>query len=104
MGVRQKDIFVFAVCGADEHIHTVNLAIRYLQQYSDNEILVVTDLNRNSAAIQHPNVLDVPTPEQYDHHQASLYLKTRLHRIVDMFLQERVQRKSQCLMEMKITK
>jgi len=77
-------IFVFVVCGADEHIDTLNFSIRYLKHFSKNEIVVVTDLRRNNKAIAHDNILDISTPPQLSHHQSSIYLKTGLHKFLDL--------------------
>lgn len=72
--------YVFVVCGADEHIDTLHFSLRYLQHFSDKAIWVITDSSRNTKAIAHPNLIDVVTPKHYNHHQASIYLKTSLHR------------------------
>ncbi|MEM6271029.1 MAG: hypothetical protein AAF998_16445 [Bacteroidota bacterium] len=76
--------FVFAVCGAKEHIDTLNFSLPYLRRYSNANILVVTDLQRNSGKIAHDNVRHVATPVHFNHHQASIYLKTGLHKFVDL--------------------
>lgn len=72
--------YVFVVCGTDEHIDTLHFSLRYLQHFSDKDIWVITDTSRNTKAIMHPNLIDVATPKHYNHHQASIYLKTSLHR------------------------
>ena len=79
-----KNYFVFVVCGADEQIKTLNFSIKYLRHFSGNNIIVVTDKKRNNIEIEHNNVLDIPTPEHFDHHQASIYLKTGLHKFLDL--------------------
>lgn len=81
-----KQTFVFVVCGAKEHIDTLNFSLKALRRYSELPILVVTDLKRNEAAIDHPseNIIDVRVAAEYDHHQASIYLKTGLHRFLPM--------------------
>ena len=78
--------FVFVVCGAKEHIDTLNFSLKALRQYADLPILVVTDLSRNEVEIEHPteSVIDVRVNEEYNHHQASIYLKTGLHRFLPM--------------------
>jgi hypothetical protein len=73
--------FVFVVCGADEHIHTLNFAMKALKKFSRVPIKVVTDLSRN---IEHDEVVNIETPAAFDNHQASIYLKTGLHRFLDM--------------------
>ena len=72
------------VCGSEEHIHTLNFSLRYLSHFSVNDIMVVTDLKRNAIPIDHVDVRDIETPSDYDHHQASIYLKTSLNKILDL--------------------
>jgi hypothetical protein len=79
-----ENTYVFAVCGGKEHIDTLNLTLRYLRQYSRQNILVVTDLSRNEGKIAHDQVLNIQTSVHFDHHQASIYLKTGLHKFVDL--------------------
>ena len=80
--MRKENIFVFAVCGADSHIKTLNFSLAYLKKAGNHRIMVVTDLSRTAAPIAHNEVIDHRTPEHLDHHQASIYLKTNLHRIL----------------------
>lgn len=77
-----KNIFIFVVCGAKEHIDTLHFSLKYLQKYSKNEIWVLTDSTRNEIAIQHDKIIDVKTPDDYDNHQASIYLKTGIYQFV----------------------
>ena len=77
-----KNVFVFVVCGSNEHINTLNFSLRYLNYFSKNEIIVVTDLLRNESEIFHNNILNIITPEIYNNHQASIFLKTSLHKIL----------------------
>ena len=74
--------FVFVVCGAREHVDTLYFSIRYLQHFSKNEIVVVTDSSRNEVPVICENVVDVKTPENFTNHQASIYLKTGLHKFL----------------------
>jgi len=76
----RDQVFVFVVCGALEHIHTLNYSLRALQNVSSTDIVVVTDLTRNTAIISHDKLIDVRTPTHLNHHQASIFLKTSLHR------------------------
>jgi len=78
----QKRVFVFVVCGAREHIDTVHFSLRALQCFSDHEIWVVTDSARNEIPVRHSHIIDISTPEYFDHHQASIYLKTGLHKFL----------------------
>ncbi|CAN5303553.1 hypothetical protein BH09BAC1_BH09BAC1_04380 [soil metagenome] len=73
-----QNIFVFVVCGGKEHIETLHFSLRYLQHFSRERILVVTDSKRNEIPVDHSDVIDVETPEHFNHHQASIYLKTGL--------------------------
>jgi hypothetical protein len=74
--------FVFVVCGAREHLDTLHFSLAYIRHFSKNEIIVVTDAGRNEIAVEHDNVIDIKTPENFTHHQASIYLKTGLHRFL----------------------
>jgi len=78
----REHVFVFVVCGAKEHIDTLHYALRSLQNYSNKRILVVTDSARNEEAVRWDNIVDVNTPEEFNHHQASIYLKTGLNRFL----------------------
>lgn len=72
--------FVFVVCGAREHIETLNFSLRFIRHFSRFPILVVTDSKRNEIPVAHDAIIDVDTPEYFDNHQASIYLKTGLHK------------------------
>lgn len=74
-----KNVFVFVVCGAKEHIDTLHYSLAALKKFTQNTIIVLTDTARNEAPILHDEVVDVKTPEEYDHHQASIFLKTGIH-------------------------
>ena len=74
--------FVFVVCGAREHLDTLHFSLAYIRHFSKNEIIVVTDSTRNEIPVEHDNIVDVKTPENFTHHQASIYLKTGLHRFL----------------------
>ena len=79
-----ENIFVYVVCGDDEHIDTLNFSIKYLRHFSKNKIIIVTDLLRNKKDIEHDNIINIKTPENFNHHQASIYLKTGLHKFLDL--------------------
>lgn len=79
-----KNKYVFVVCGDDKHIQTLNFSLRYLKHFSSNAITVITDKARNSIAIEHDHIIHVDTPGSYNNHQASIYLKTSLHRYLDL--------------------
>lgn len=74
--------FVFVVCGGREHIDTLHFSLRALKRFTIHPITVVTDIARNEIPVVYDSVIDVPTPERLDHHQASIWLKTSLHRIL----------------------
>lgn len=82
--VNQQNTFVFVVCGDEKYISALNLAIEFLQAASKSNIAVITDLRRNKAQIIGPQIIDVSTPPDLTHHQASVFLKTSLHRYLDM--------------------
>ena len=73
---------VFAVCGAENYISQLAFSIERLKRFTHNEIIVVTDSRRNEIQISHDNIIDIKTPAEYDHHQASIFLKTSLHKIL----------------------
>lgn len=77
-----NNIFVFVVCGAKEHITTLHFSLAYLMKYSNFPIYVVTDEERNEIAIKHNSIINIATPKNYNHHQASIYLKTGLHKFL----------------------
>lgn len=77
--------FVFVVCGPLLHVETLATAIAHLRPVTDSEIWVVTDSRRNAAPIELDgvdHVADVATPVELDDHQASIWLKTSVHRHV----------------------
>jgi hypothetical protein len=77
-----ENFFVFVVCGKREHIETLHYSLKALQKFSAIKALVVTDRSRNEIEIEHNWVLDVKTPAELNHHQASIFLKTSLHKHV----------------------
>lgn len=82
--MKTQNIFVYVACGDDVHIETLNFSLKYLRHFSKNEIIVVTDTSRNNIKIEHDHIIDIETPSIYNHHQASIYLKTGLHKFLDM--------------------
>jgi hypothetical protein len=74
--------FVFVVCGSEEHVSTLNFSLKFLRRFSEYPIVVVTDNSRNEIPIGHDNIINVNTPKHYNHHEASIYLKTGLHKFV----------------------
>lgn len=75
-----KEAFVFVVCGDAEHIDTLHYSLAALRKFSQKDIVIVTDLSRNEKEIVHDAIVDFKTPQNLDHHQASIFLKTSLHR------------------------
>lgn len=76
--------FVFVVCGAKEHIETLHFSLRALKYFSKHEIWIVTDSSRNEIPLIHNNIIDVKCPDELTHHQASIYLKTGLHKFLPL--------------------
>jgi len=72
--------FVFAVCGNAQHIARFHQAAGILASRTTHPIWVVTDVQRNELELQHDRIVDVCVPATLDNHQASIYLKTSLHR------------------------
>jgi len=81
--VTGKKAFYFVVCGAESHINTLHFSIKYLEKFSRYPVIVLTDTSRNKVPIVASNILDIKTPENLDDHQASIFLKTSLHRYID---------------------
>lgn len=75
-----KDVFVFVVCGSVEHVDTLHYSLQALKKYSANEIVVITDSARNETPIQHGWIIDITTPNNLTNHQASVFLKTGVHK------------------------
>ncbi len=82
LGDTPQNIFVFVVCGAKEHIDALHYSLLVLKQFSKNRIVIVTDSSRNEIPVQHDLIVDVKTPAHFNHHQASIFLKTALHKIL----------------------
>lgn len=77
-----KNTFVFVVCGSAEHIHTLHFSLHYLMHFSQLSVIVVTDSRRNEIPVEHNSIIDIATPPEMSHHQASIWLKTSLHRLL----------------------
>ena len=77
-----NNIFVFIVCGAREHIDTLHYTLKPLRHFSKNRIIVLTDSLRNEIPIEWNDIVDVKAPEHFDNHQASIYLKTGVHKFL----------------------
>ena len=73
------NLFVYAICG-DAHVRFVNLSLQFLKRFTRNDILVVA--SRCETPIEHDQVMRVDSPAGFDNHQASIMLKTNLHRLV----------------------
>jgi hypothetical protein len=82
--VDRRNTFVFVVCGAKEYTDSLNTAICYLKAFSKSKIIVLTDSQRNEGTIQCENIIDIKTDPGFNHHQASVFLKTSIHRYLDM--------------------
>jgi len=77
-----ENVFVFVACGAKEHIDTLHFSLNALKCFSETPVVVVTDSSRNEIPVLHTNVIDIKTSENFTHHQASIILKTSLHKIL----------------------
>ncbi|MBL7777703.1 MAG: hypothetical protein JNK66_05310 [Chitinophagales bacterium] len=80
--MNRENIFVFVVCGGVEHIDALHYSLKALRRVSKHRLIVLTDSLRNEIAIEHDDIIDVATPEKYNHHQASIYLKTGIHKFL----------------------
>lgn len=77
--------FVFVVCGPELHLDTLDTAIGHLRPLTHAGIWLVTDPARNARPIDggaFDGVVEVATPVGLDDHQASIWLKTSIHRHV----------------------
>jgi hypothetical protein len=74
-----KNLFVYAVAG-EAHIALVNTSLRFLKHFSRHDILVV--VSGRDGRVDHDQVIRLPSSEAHDDHQASILIKTSLHRIV----------------------
>ena len=79
---RRETAFVFVLCGAAEYIETLNYSLAALVRFSRSRILVVTDTARNELPINAPEIIDIRTPAHYSNHEASIYLKTGVHKFL----------------------
>ncbi len=82
--MKKENGFVYVVCGGDKHINTLNTSIKYLKRFSKNKIIVITDSSRNQIKIAHDLIIDIKTDSKYTHHQAAIFLKTSVHKYLDM--------------------
>ena len=78
----KKNTFVFVVCGGRDHVETLHFSLAALKHFSQAGVVVVTDSSRNEIPVNHDTVIDIQTPEHFNHHQASIYLKTGLHKFL----------------------
>ncbi|WP_263374472.1 glycosyltransferase family protein [Granulicella aggregans] len=78
---RCANVFAYAVTG-NTHIDQVNTSLRFLKRFTRQEVVVVAARYDNT--IEHDQVIRVDVPEEFDNHQASIVLKTGLHRIVNV--------------------
>lgn len=78
------DSFVFVVCGAKPFISELNFSLRFLRYFSRHRIVVLTDSRRNEIPIEHNDIIDVETPGHFGHHQAHLWLETRLPEFMNL--------------------
>ncbi len=72
--------FVFVVCGAEDHLQTLRFSYVHLAKRTKFPIYIVTDLARNDSTLDFDGVINIETPKHLNHHQASIFLKTSLHR------------------------
>lgn len=80
---QSRKAFVFVVCGQSEHILTLHYSLSFLTRFTKYPVLVVTDSTRNETSVDHPFLLDIPTPVEYTDHQAAIFLKTGLYQWLD---------------------
>ena len=82
--LQREKRYVLVACGEAIHTRSLQYALRQLQAFSDKKVWVVTDQRRNEETIDYPLLIDIQTPTDLTNHQAAIYLKTSLHRYLDM--------------------
>lgn len=75
-----KKAYVFVVCGDKEHVETLHFSLKSFRKKTKFPSIVITDSKRNELPINHEHIIDISTPEHLDHHQASIFLKTSVHK------------------------
>jgi hypothetical protein len=75
----RRDLFAYVIVG-DSQVPRLNHSLRFLKQFSRQDIVVVA--SRCRAAIHHEQILRPRVPARFDDHQASILLKTNLHRVL----------------------
>jgi hypothetical protein len=78
----EEKAYVFVVCGAAEHLDTLRVSYDLLRKKTKLPVYVVTDNRRNEYSIAYEATLDIATPAEMNHHQASIWLKTSLHKLL----------------------
>lgn len=76
--------YVYVVCGPASHVRTLHRSLAALAPRTAQEVVVVTDTRRNEIPIEFDHVIDVATPSGLTHHEASIWLKTGVHRHVPL--------------------
>ncbi|NLN73329.1 MAG: hypothetical protein GX140_03680 [Bacteroidales bacterium] len=82
--MNKEKTFIYAVCGDDEYIDSLNISLKTFAKRSKANILVVSDLSRNKKKIEYDKVINIEVDKSLNNHQASIFLKTSLHRYVDI--------------------
>ena len=82
--MNKEKTFIYAVCGDDEYIDSLNISLKTFAKRSKANILVVSDLSRNKKKIEYDKVINIEVDKRLYNHKASLFLKTSLHRYVDI--------------------
>jgi hypothetical protein len=81
--VRSEDRFVLVALGGEEHLAAAELAVAQLRRYSRRRVTVLTDPRRNRRPLA-VAALPVATPVELADAAAAAWLKTSLHRHLDM--------------------
>ncbi|MBE2246609.1 MAG: hypothetical protein IAE67_05080 [Candidatus Competibacteraceae bacterium] len=77
-----KRAYVFVVCGDASHLDTLKVSYDILCHHTIYPIYIVTDPMRNDYPISYPLQIEISTPTHLNHHQASIWMKTSLHKIL----------------------
>jgi hypothetical protein len=73
------DLFVYVIVG-DHQVSRLNYSLAFLKQFTRSEIVVIA--GRCDTSIEHDQILRPPVADSYDDHQASILLKTNIHRVL----------------------
>lgn len=75
-----QTLFVFAVVGTD-HVKNLSIPLRELQKFTNHDIIVIQARSKVKSEID--RVIEVQVPHDFNNHEASIWIKTRLPTILE---------------------